>query len=73
MDIPFQLTDDFEIDFDGIDYRNQFSAKSKEEFGFPVYYQTFDEKFGFIENLSILDVICNLGPESLAYLKQIKS
>lgn len=73
MDIPFQLTKDFETDFDGTDYRNQFSAKSKEEFGFPVYYQTFDEKFGFIENLSILDVICNLGPESLAYLKQIKS
>ena len=30
------------------------------------------KKFGFIENLSILDLICNLGPESLAYLKQIK-
>lgn len=73
IEIPFQLTNDFETDFDGIDYRNQFSAKSKEEFGFPKYYQTFDEKFGFIENLSILDVICNLGPESLAYLKQIKS
>ena len=73
MDIPFQLTEDYVIDFDGTDYRNQFSAKSKEEFGFPVYYQTFDEKFGFIENLSILDVMCNLGPESLAYLKQIKS
>lgn len=28
------------------------------------YYQVFEEKFGFIENLSILDLIFNEGPKS---------
>jgi len=32
------------------------------------YYQVFDRKFGFIPNLSILDLLFNMGPESLLYL-----
>jgi len=32
------------------------------------YIQTFSDKFEFIPNLSILDLIFNLGPESLEYL-----
>ena len=51
------------------DFRNEFSAKSKQEYRFSEYYQTFSDKLGFVENLSILDLICNLGPESYSYLK----
>ena len=36
------------------------------------YYQVFDDRFGFTPNLSILDLIFNLGPESATYLKQLK-
>ncbi len=36
------------------------------------YVQVFGEKTGFIPNLSILDLICNLGPEALNYLKSEK-
>lgn len=32
------------------------------------YYQVFDRKFGFIPNLSILDLLFNMGPESILYL-----
>jgi len=32
------------------------------------YYQVFNHKFGFQPNLSILDLIFNLGPESILYL-----
>lgn len=32
------------------------------------YYQVFSEKFGFIENLSIFDLIFNMGNESIEYL-----
>ncbi|MBO7601694.1 MAG: WbqC family protein [Bacteroidaceae bacterium] len=34
------------------------------------YYQVFQEKLGFIPNLSIVDLLFNLGPESLLLLKQ---
>jgi hypothetical protein len=34
------------------------------------YYQTFSEKFDFIENLSVLDLLFNEGPRSEAILRQ---
>ncbi|MDM8160015.1 WbqC family protein [Labilibaculum sp. K2S] len=44
---------------------NTFTAKK--------YTQVFGDKYGFIENLSILDLIFNLGPDSLSYLESINS
>lgn len=32
------------------------------------YYQVFREKHGFLPNLSILDLLFNMGPESIFYL-----
>lgn len=34
------------------------------------YYQMFAEKFGFTDGLSIIDLLFNLGPESVLYLKE---
>lgn len=53
------------------DFRNFFSAKSDNETVMEVYYQTFSDKSGFIKDLSILDLICNKGPESLTYIKSL--
>ncbi|WP_292010625.1 WbqC family protein [Chryseobacterium sp.] len=55
-----------------IDFREKFSAKIPLEFEVEEYYQTFSDKLGFIKDLSVLDLICNKGPESLTYLKNIK-
>jgi len=33
------------------------------------YYQTFSDKLGFIKDLSVVDLLCNLGPEAGSYLK----
>ena len=34
------------------------------------YYQVFSDKQGFIPNLSILDLLCNEGPNSISFLKK---
>ncbi len=34
------------------------------------YYQVFKDKFGFLPNLSIVDLLFNMGPESLIVLKE---
>ncbi len=36
------------------------------------YYQVFQQRLGFLPNLSIIDLLFNLGPESLLYLKSFK-
>ena len=33
------------------------------------YYQVFAQKYGFVPNLSIMDLLFNEGPESILYLK----
>ena len=34
------------------------------------YYQVFQERLGFLPNLSIIDLLFNMGPESLLVLQQ---
>lgn len=50
------------------DFRNYFSAKKESEASSKEYYQTFSDRKGFLPDLSIIDLICNLGPESKTYL-----
>lgn len=45
----------------------------KELVSFPKYIQVFEEKEGFLPNLSILDLIFNLGPESKTYLNRLNT
>lgn len=54
------------------DLRFDISPKNLElnNFNYPPYYQNFINKFGFISNLSILDLVFNLGLESIYYLKK---
>ena len=54
------------------DYRYKISPKIKSELKFPPYPQVFEDRFGFVPNLSILDLLFNLGPEALSYLKSIR-
>ncbi len=43
----------------------------KPEAEWPSYYQVFDDRYGFIPNLSVIDLLFHMGPESSDYLKQI--
>lgn len=65
------LTSEYQQDPKGIDYRTSFSAKKENTLVFREYYQVFSEKLGFQKDLSILDVLCNLGPETKNYLNKI--
>lgn len=66
-------TDSFVKDYPpSIDFRYSISPKNgvaKTEAEFKPYFQVFREKFGFIPNLSILDLICNCGMDSWRYLQ----
>ncbi len=46
-------------------------VKEDPEFVVKPYYQVFDQGSGFKPNLSIIDLIFNLGPESILYLKSL--
>jgi hypothetical protein len=54
---------------DKIDYRILVDNRKERPQEFKPYVQVFDDKHDFIPNLSILDVICNEGPNALMYLE----
>ena len=55
-----------------LDFREILSPKKPSVINyFPEYTQVFNTKHGFIPNLSILDVLFNLGPESVDYISKL--
>ncbi len=55
------------------DLREDFSPKRPFDATlFPSYYQVFSEKYPFAPDLSILDLIFNLGPEAAGYLSSLR-
>ncbi|MDC6367580.1 MULTISPECIES: WbqC family protein [Flavobacteriaceae] len=52
-----------------VDYRSLVLAKKELNTPFTPYNQVFEERNGFISNLSILDLLFNEGPNALSYLK----
>ncbi|WP_027377464.1 WbqC family protein [Kaistella palustris] len=69
----FALTSHYIKNPEQVDYRSKFSTKHDIEVEMEAYYQTFTDKFGFQKDLSIVDLICNKGPESLTYIKNIQT
>lgn len=52
------------------DYRYLVDHRKESDQAFKSYVQVFDDKHGFIANLSILDLIFNEGPNALLYLER---
>lgn len=59
-----------QVSQDVLDARGLINAKSDINLEFEPYTQVFEQKEGFISNLSILDLLFNEGPNSDIYLKQ---
>ena len=76
-----ERTDDYIVGSEGLasissvnymkDYRMVIRPKNPEpdpDFTPKRYYQVYEQKHGFLPNLSILDLLFNMGPESIFYL-----
>lgn len=74
LDANPQLTTKYEAgNNDILDFRYSIlptKAKSDPLFRAPVYPQNFEEKWGFIENLSILDLLFQTGPDAGYWLRE---
>lgn len=73
LQLPFHFSqsEEFKVKpLDKMDCRYLADAKRKNETQFESYSQVFDQKHGFINNLSVIDLICNLGPNSTDYIKR---
>lgn len=63
------LTDDYLTETSPLDLREAFSPKTESTLPLRPYYQVFDQKFGFVRDMGVLDLLFNMGPESILYLK----
>lgn len=71
LEIEFSKTDTYNIHPQNVlDGRKLVDAKSKEPVTLEDYPQVFQNKYGTITNLSIIDLIFNEGPNALDYLQR---
>lgn len=73
LEVNTERTAQFVTDTTGkTDLRTVISPKAKDTdpwFTPTPYYQVFKERFGFLPNLSIADLLFNMGPEGILWLK----
>lgn len=70
-DCQLLRTGDYQKEYE-LDFRNTFSPKVPYPTeGQEKYYQVFSDRLPFTPNLSIIDLLMNVGPEAKDYLKRI--
>ena len=73
LEMPSKTTDSFmEEPKDVNDVRHLVSAKKKPSIEQEEYVQVFSDRHQFIPNSSILDLLFNVGPNSVSYLKEVR-
>jgi len=69
LNISYSYTDVFEKTYEAFaDFRDCIHPKKDPDMIFKSYFQVFEEKNGFLPNLSIVDLLFNQGPQSIKYL-----
>jgi hypothetical protein len=62
-------TDEYFADYGVVpDFRASIHPKKETELQQKPYFQVFEERQGFLQNLSIVDLLFNQGPQSINYL-----
>lgn len=70
IEIPKAKTESFKIKpSENVDARFLVEAKREKKADLGIYPQVFEERHGFISNLSVLDLLFNEGTNALTYLK----
>ena len=73
LDVDYLSTEKYQIDGYENDFRYLVNAKSKQVFEMRSYTQVFENKHGFLGNLSVLDLLFNEGTNALHYLEEHQS
>jgi hypothetical protein len=69
LDLDFKISNEYlEKTSDIIDLRDLSNARKEKKIETPKYIQVFESKHGYINNLSILDLIFNEGPNSVSLI-----
>ena len=70
IDLEYDFTSSYEENYSGMsDYRINSENFNFNEIEISKYTQVFQSKHGFINNLSVLDLIFNEGPNAINFLK----
>jgi len=70
LDLEYDKTKAYEKELTNIqDLRYLANVRKEKNYEFPEYRQVFNDKHGFISNLSILDLLFNEGPNTMTYIE----
>lgn len=73
LPLEYETTQAFEKEpIVSLDARILANSRKEIEQNFESYAQVFDDKYGFLQNLSILDLLFNEGPNAIIYLESQK-
>jgi hypothetical protein len=70
LEFSYQSTQEYKVTTSN-DYRLLASVKRHPQYQLEPYIQVFDDKHGFLPNLSILDLLFMEGPNSISFLEKV--
>lgn len=69
LKVDLKFTEEYIEEYpDKADFRLSITPKRDFEFDQKPYFQLFEERHGFLKNLSIVDLLFNQGPQAMTYI-----